>query len=323
MPFRPNTAAALALLLAACAASPASPDPARGRPAATLGPLEPLLTQHRAVGTTSPDEAVGGALVAAHDACDSLRIDDQWDLETWGANADTDAWLEAWLRVDEAINLGDVAAAPLPEPVAVGVEQQMIARDERDIPPGYLHLYTLNTREHFQIRVYDNAGRMRLDAVREASWALRDQRAGIARSISPRLLAMLYFVGQSYDAELEVVSGYRLRDVNASRGSRHGSADACDFRIEGVGVRELARFLEGTFADAGIGYYPTSGFVHLDDRDVTFYWVDYSGPGQRSRTRARSIDVRTDPADDPTTVTPNITEERLYILPPERAGYGY
>ncbi len=102
MPFRPNTAAALALLLAACAASPASPDPARGRPAATLGPLEPLLTQHRAVGTTSPDEAVGGALVAAHDACDSLRIDDQWDLETWGANADTDAWLAAWRRGVEA-----------------------------------------------------------------------------------------------------------------------------------------------------------------------------------------------------------------------------
>ena len=83
----------------------------------------------------------------------------------------------------------------------------------------------------------------------------------------------------------------------------------------GLGLRLVERALPRP-----VGPEP---LVHLDDRDVTFYWVDYSGPGQRSRTRARSIDVRTDPADDPTTVTPNITEERLYILPPERAGYGY
>jgi hypothetical protein len=33
----------------------------------------------------------------------------------------------------------------------------------------------------------------------------------------------------------------------------------------------------------GVGFYPTSGFVHLDVRKgPSFYWVDRSGPGKPS-----------------------------------------
>jgi hypothetical protein len=33
--------------------------------------------------------------------------------------------------------------------------------------------------------------------------------------------------------------------------------------------------------DVGVGYYPNSTHIHLDVRDKTTYWVDYSFPGER------------------------------------------
>ena len=33
----------------------------------------------------------------------------------------------------------------------------------------------------------------------------------------------------------------------------------------------------------GVGLYTRSGFVHLDSRTRSYFWVDSSSPGQRSR----------------------------------------
>lgn len=225
--------------------------------------------------------------------------------------------------MDEALIFAELAASPLPAPQPVTVERQQAAMGERSVLPGEVRFYIPGTRERYQIRVYDNAGRMRPEAVREISWALRDRRANRARTIRPRLIAMLYMVAQHFDAELEIISGYRVRGVNASRGSRHGSAEACDFRVPGVGLRTTLRYVESTFARVGVGYYPTSGFVHLDDRDVTYYWIDNSGPGQRSRTRTRNILRRGDPALDITLRSPHVTEAELYQLPPALRDTGY
>jgi hypothetical protein len=43
-------------------------------------------------------------------------------------------------------------------------------------------------------------------------------------------------------------------------------------------VRELARSLGA----AGVGYYPTSRFVHVDVRDEPYQWTDTSGPGENA-----------------------------------------
>lgn len=269
-----------------------------------------------------PDLIVANALADAENVIYALRVSDEY-LPDLGENIGTDARTEAWLRIDEALNFASVASAPSPEAAPVSIERQRIAREERTVPPGELWLDVINSREEYRIRLYDSSGRMRLEAIREASWAFRDLRAERARSVNPRLLAMLYLIQQHYDRELEVVSGYRVRGVNATEGSRHGSASACDLRIEGVSIREIARLAESSFANVGVGYYPNSGFVHVDARERTFYWIDYSGSGQRSRTRARSIDVRTDPEDDLTLRSVHITEEELYQLPPRYAEFGY
>src|SRR5262249_52889029 len=35
----------------------------------------------------------------------------------------------------------------------------------------------------------------------------------------------------------------------------------------------------------GVGLYPASGFVHIDVRDRSYFWIDASGPGKRNRER--------------------------------------
>jgi hypothetical protein len=47
-----------------------------------------------------------------------------------------------------------------------------------------------------------------------------------------------------------------------------------------VDDRDLFELLRRSFADIGVGYYPNSTFVHLDVRERSTLWVDYSGPGQ-------------------------------------------
>ncbi|MFT6400447.1 MAG: hypothetical protein ACJAYU_005219 [Bradymonadia bacterium] len=255
------------------------------------------------------------AAVASPDTSGEVEFNSLGDLPE---NRGTSAHLEAWLRVDEAHVFAALAGEPLPQPDPVSVETQRLAR-EGTIPPGELHLYVPALGERSAIRLFDTEGRMRPSAVREASRLLRDRRDERTRTIEPRLLTMMYMVGQYYDAELEVVSGYRIRGENASRGSRHGSGHACDFRISGVGTRTLTQMVEGEFASVGVGYYPTSRFVHLDHRSNSYYWIDRSGPGQRSRTRSRTPGETPARAIDVTLRSVHVTERELYVPPPPPA----
>ena len=230
-------------------------------------------------------------------------------------NRGTTAHTEAWLRVDEAHVFAEIHVTPLPEPDPVSVETQRLAAGG-EVPPGELHLYVPGLGERREIRLFDNTGRMRPSAVREASMLMRDRRDERTRTIEPRVLTMLYLVGQYYDAEIEVISGYRIGGENASSGSRHGSGHACDFRIDGVGTRTLARHVDGHFESVGVGYYPTSRFVHLDHRSRSYYWIDRSGPGQRSRTRSRTPRVNPDAGSDVTLDSIHVTERELFVPPP-------
>jgi hypothetical protein len=74
---------------------------------------------------------------------------------------------------------------------------------------------------------------------------------------------------------------------------------ACDFRVEGVKTAELRDYLRKTFDKVGVGYYPNSTFVHLDVRkERSAFWIDYSGPGERSvYSENPKDDLRTGRAD--------------------------
>jgi hypothetical protein len=77
---------------------------------------------------------------------------------------------------------------------------------------------------------------------------------------------------------VHVVSGYRPDRA----GSRHTQGRAIDFVLPGVTNEQLQDYVR-TFGFVGVGIYPKSGFVHLDVRDTSYYWVDNSLPDERSR----------------------------------------
>jgi hypothetical protein len=102
--------------------------------------------------------------------------------------------------------------------------------------------------------------------------------------MNPRLIRMLYQAGRHWPGKrIEVVSGYRNPSVAKNPRSPHMKGLACDFRVAGVANTELRDYLRGNMKKVGIGYYPNSSFVHLDVRkDRSAFWIDYSGPGERS-----------------------------------------
>jgi len=106
--------------------------------------------------------------------------------------------------------------------------------------------------------------------------------AGIKR-VDPKLLERLqafadHFSAGQHAITMHVISGYRP----TSAGSFHATAQALDFRVDGVRNEELVAFCK-TLQDTGCGYYPNSSFIHLDVRSPGtghVSWIDASGPGE-------------------------------------------
>lgn len=65
-------------------------------------------------------------------------------------------------------------------------------------------------------------------------------------------------------------------------GSRHSHGLAADIVLPGVDDEELAAYFRAQ-GFVGVGTYPRAGFVHVDTRDQSFFWVDRSKPNQHGK----------------------------------------
>ncbi len=163
--------------------------------------------------------------------------------------------------------------------------------------PRELELVSVNTKEETRVTLFGGDGRMDPDAAAELTWTLRDWRRDEQHRPPPRLLTLLYLVAQHYQQPLHLVSGYR-HPKRPGSGSRHGTGCAADFYIEGVEPAEVAHFIRSTFEQVGVGYYPRSGFVHLDVREASYYWIDHSGPGEPQRHEPIEVSPTPPPGSD-------------------------
>lgn len=122
------------------------------------------------------------------------------------------------------------------------------------------------------------------DAARaEISRVLGDARADRSTAMDRRLIDVIYQIAQHFHAgQVSVVSGYRAD----ARRSNHALGRAADIVIPGTSDEAVARYAREV-GFLGVGVYPHSGFVHVDVRNHSFYWIDRSAPGRRSRRRAR------------------------------------
>lgn len=116
------------------------------------------------------------------------------------------------------------------------------------------------------------------DALEAVDHLLRDYHTGAVKAIDPRLLDRLCFLAGKLGAAapFHVVSGYRTAATNAmlrrrsrevARHSLHIEGRAVDFSVPGVDLRDLRRAALAQRA-GGVGFYPGSGFVHLDTGKV-------------------------------------------------------
>jgi uncharacterized protein YcbK (DUF882 family) len=146
--------------------------------------------------------------------------------------------------------------------------------------PRSLSLLNVNSTETLTV-TYWSDGAYHRDALDKLNQFLRDSQSGDRTEMDPLVLDVLWHTMQQtgYNGTVEVLSAFRSPEHNAwlasvSRGvaqdSQHINGNALDVRFPGVPVfkiRQAARSLQM----GGVGFYPRSGFVHLDTGPVR-YW---------------------------------------------------
>ncbi|MBC7173044.1 MAG: DUF882 domain-containing protein [Polyangiaceae bacterium] len=144
-----------------------------------------------------------------------------------------------------------------------------------------LVLRVTGRRDRFELRPDPATGRFDETQLAVAREAFRYREDQATTDVHPRLLELIYRAVTHFEVPyVTVVSGYRTTRAT----SRHNQGRAMDFVLPGVSDRGLAAFLKRQ-GFVGVGIYPLSGFVHLDVRERSFFWVDSSAPGRRSRVR--------------------------------------
>jgi uncharacterized protein YcbK (DUF882 family) len=146
--------------------------------------------------------------------------------------------------------------------------------------PRTLSMVNVNTNEQISV-TYWSDGAYKRDALNKLNHFLRDSQSGEQTEMDPLVLDVLWHTMQltGFNGTVEVLSAFRSPEHNAwlasvsrgvARDSQHMNGNAMDIRFPGVPVfkiRQAARSLQM----GGVGFYPRSGFVHLDTGPVR-YW---------------------------------------------------
>lgn len=165
--------------------------------------------------------------------------------------------------------------------VAVGtfVARPALALGDRPVGRS-ISLLNLHTGERYVGPYRDPAGYI-AGALEQISEVLRDHRSNTSSSMDPALFDALVAVAGRLDVKpcFNVISGYRSPLTNAvlasksggvARDSLHTRGMAIDIAVEGVDLTRL-RDASKAIGAGGVGYYPRSGFVHLDTGRVRFW----------------------------------------------------
>lgn len=148
------------------------------------------------------------------------------------------------------------------------------------VPEKSLSFHSLHTGESLKV-TYWVKGDYLPEALSEIAWLLRDWRTDQVHTMDPRLLDFLFRVQRQLECKsaFDVICGYRSPKTNAmlakhSRGvakrSLHMQGRAIDVSVQGRNLADLRR-VALNLAVGGVGYYPRSGFVHLDTGRVRFW----------------------------------------------------
>lgn len=117
-------------------------------------------------------------------------------------------------------------------------------------------------------------GKYQKEILTDFDHLLRDHRANIAAPMDKRLYDLLFHLQENLKTKdtIHIISGYRSPQTNAmlakksggvAKKSLHMEGKAIDIAIPGIRLDRL-RDAAKELKLGGVGYYPQSGFVHVD-----------------------------------------------------------
>ena len=134
-------------------------------------------------------------------------------------------------------------------------------------------VHNLHTGESISAIYYDR-GQYVPDALQAMNHVMRDYRTGEIHEMQPELFDLWHTLRDVTGSRqpYQIISGYRSPETNAmlhetthgvAQNSYHMKGMASDIRLEDV---ELAHLHKAALAigRGGVGYYPSSDFVHVD-----------------------------------------------------------
>jgi uncharacterized protein YcbK (DUF882 family) len=145
------------------------------------------------------------------------------------------------------------------------------------LPGGAIGRFTIqlvNTGEELEVKVNLATGEVEAEGYRQLRHLMRCQRTTAETPTDPRLISLLYRIAQRTGQKIMLVSGFRAPMFSLATLSYHTRGMAADIRIPGM-TPLMVRDLAASMGVKGIGYYPVSGFVHVDVRDQLTTWTDY------------------------------------------------
>jgi uncharacterized protein YcbK (DUF882 family) len=160
-------------------------------------------------------------------------------------------------------------APPLVKPLAM--PPQIAPTPAKDVRRVLVH--NLHTGDALDAVYFEN-GQYVTGALSEAMRVLRDWRNGEEHYMDPRLFDLMHGVRSKLEvaSPFQIISGYRSPESNAAMHARshqvaehsqHMLGKALDVRVEGVPLERLHQAALSMGA-GGVGFYPVSGFVHMD-----------------------------------------------------------
>jgi uncharacterized protein YcbK (DUF882 family) len=149
------------------------------------------------------------------------------------------------------------------------------------LPLNWIELHNTHTDETLKVTFRNTRGELIPEALRRLDRICGDHRSKEHREMDSALFVLLVDLAAAAGTEprYDIISAFRSSASNEklrsngggqAKSSQHIEGKAMDVRLDGVSterLRDLARALKR----GGVGYYPKSGFVHVDTARVR-YW---------------------------------------------------
>ena len=170
----------------------------------------------------------------------------------------------------QVLRLGGLAALVWIVPSSA---RAALEKTSGSLAPRRLSFFNTHTGEQLE-SIFWEAGDYLADELRRIDHILRDPLTGETKEMDVRLIDLLHRLRQTLAAPnaYHVICGYRSPQTNAALRQRdpgvaahslHMAGQAVDIRLPGVPLLSLRNAALALKA-GGVGYYPQSGFVHVD-----------------------------------------------------------